>query len=578
MVTFDPTFFEPETRDGFYIEPLIKNAWAAQIETLSIFDAICTEHNLKYSLDWGTLLGAVRHGGYIPWDDDLDVCMPRRDLMKFFDIVEDYPQVICINAYNDPDLAGHATRLNLTRRYLIERDLIKEHHGFPLPVGIDIFSIDYVPRDKERELKLNKIMLKINHVINLLDGIKENPSEAPKYRNTYLNSVREIRREVSRETSVTFAIEEPTLQDMVILYNELQMQCDESDADYITEYQCIIEGGNYYLPKDTYEHTIRIPFENVTACVPINYNEVLKYKYGDNYMVPVNSGGSHGYPFYDVVIESIMDRLGKETFEDAKSYIERISSDYYRGFLNRSNTPVLTFTDEQLNRTENSRILAAMLEVLAEVKRLCEMSNISYYYIGDTANEINDIESLSSESTDIHLGMKRSDYLEFQKLLQEDLGAWFDYRSIYTHSDHADISTYVITDAYLTNEGEYEARFHGCSAIVGLDISPIDVVSDDDNVEALKGKIMKSLLDLAPSMPTEPPYTDAIIEVVKQYEDMLGSTVNLEGNLQNEFVKLADSVAMSDALPDDSVGYKRVRITPEVVAGDYRLYDKTDFD
>jgi len=50
-----------------------------QIEMLEYLEKKCIENNLRYYLAYGTLLGAVRHQGYIPWDDDIDICMPRRD-------------------------------------------------------------------------------------------------------------------------------------------------------------------------------------------------------------------------------------------------------------------------------------------------------------------------------------------------------------------------------------------------------------------------------------------------------------------------------------------------------------------
>lgn len=61
----------------------------AGIELLKIFDEICRKHNLKYWMDYGTLLGAVRHKGYIPWDDDLDVCMMSDDFYKFQEIIDE---------------------------------------------------------------------------------------------------------------------------------------------------------------------------------------------------------------------------------------------------------------------------------------------------------------------------------------------------------------------------------------------------------------------------------------------------------------------------------------------------------
>lgn len=84
MLYFDKDFFLGETRNDFYIEPMIKCAWAAELEVLEVVRNICEKHNLKYFAADGTLLGAVRHRGFIPWDDDIDIMMPRDDYMRFF--------------------------------------------------------------------------------------------------------------------------------------------------------------------------------------------------------------------------------------------------------------------------------------------------------------------------------------------------------------------------------------------------------------------------------------------------------------------------------------------------------------
>ncbi len=63
-----------------------KELWRVEQEILDVIDKVCVENGLRYSLAYGTLLGAVRHGGFIPWDDDVDVMMPREDYEKLIDI------------------------------------------------------------------------------------------------------------------------------------------------------------------------------------------------------------------------------------------------------------------------------------------------------------------------------------------------------------------------------------------------------------------------------------------------------------------------------------------------------------
>ena len=87
-MNFDRSFFEDEVRDGFYVTAEMKQAWAAQMEVLSDLDKACRENGIEYYADWGTLLGAVRHHGFIPWDDDMDVCMKRPDYNRFLRIAK----------------------------------------------------------------------------------------------------------------------------------------------------------------------------------------------------------------------------------------------------------------------------------------------------------------------------------------------------------------------------------------------------------------------------------------------------------------------------------------------------------
>lgn len=75
-------FLKPETICDFFVDEERKKLWAILIDLLVEFDRVCRKHSLRYWLSFGGLLGVVRHQGFIPWDDDLDVCMPREDYEK----------------------------------------------------------------------------------------------------------------------------------------------------------------------------------------------------------------------------------------------------------------------------------------------------------------------------------------------------------------------------------------------------------------------------------------------------------------------------------------------------------------
>ena len=76
-------FYQDEVRYGFYVPTAIKQAWGAELQILAEIDRICKKCNIRYFAEWGTLIGAVRHGGFVPWDDDLDIGMLREDYERF---------------------------------------------------------------------------------------------------------------------------------------------------------------------------------------------------------------------------------------------------------------------------------------------------------------------------------------------------------------------------------------------------------------------------------------------------------------------------------------------------------------
>ena len=70
---FDESFIKEEVRCDFFVSEKRKKVWYVELELLRKFDEVCKKYNLTYFVEYGTLLGAVRHNGFIPWDDDIDI-------------------------------------------------------------------------------------------------------------------------------------------------------------------------------------------------------------------------------------------------------------------------------------------------------------------------------------------------------------------------------------------------------------------------------------------------------------------------------------------------------------------------
>lgn len=323
---FGRSFFEAEVRDGFYVTSEMKQVWAAQLEVLNDVDKACRENGIQYFAEWGTLLGAVRHHGFIPWDDDMDICMKRPDYNRFLQMAEkimpsNYKIYTLESDNNDGNMIS---RIINTNHIEYDAEHLKKYHGVPYSVGLDIFPLDYISRNREDDELQNDIIRMISSVMDIIKSIEDNNIQLDE------ENLKRINMQISQIESVcgvTIKRDNKIVQQLNILIDRICGIYREDEADYITIMLLWVGGKNYRFPKKYYDKAIRIPFENTTIPVPYAYDSILKKKYGD-YMKLVHTWDSHDYPFFE---------SQKKIIENAGVDINKYTDDYrnYNQFKNK---------------------------------------------------------------------------------------------------------------------------------------------------------------------------------------------------------------------------------------------------
>lgn len=130
------------------------------LELMRRFHSLCEENQLVYNIFGGTMLGAVRHGGFIPWDDDIDVTMPRQDYEKMIVLVREmYTDSLVVHTYPDKNYIYPYAKIGL-RGTILHENCLKSKYS-QLTLSIDVFPNDGYPSDLSVFEKYNALEQKI---------------------------------------------------------------------------------------------------------------------------------------------------------------------------------------------------------------------------------------------------------------------------------------------------------------------------------------------------------------------------------------------------------------------------------
>jgi len=244
-----------------------------ELDILKYFKNICISNNLKYFLAYGTLLGAVRHSGFIPWDDDIDVMMPRNDYYRLCKILSknnakaDYYELLSM--HNNDIYFAPIAKLIDTRTILIQ-----DYGQIEKPilgVYIDIFILDGFPDNKKES-------------INIIDRANKN-------RFYWGLSVRKFSAK-SKNLIIAIIKSLYSIPFRIIGYRYFLRKIDNIAKTYdyeISNYVgviCFGEGYKEIIEKKYIEPGIEILFEGEKYSAPSNIDKYLKNIYGDYLKIP----------------------------------------------------------------------------------------------------------------------------------------------------------------------------------------------------------------------------------------------------------------------------------------------------
>ena len=241
-----------------------------ELTVLDLIDSICSKHNITYFADWGTYLGAIRHKGFVPWDDDLDICMHRNEFNKFLAVAkEELPEGYSIMSFHNNDYSWKFIYNIVPNDHMcFTPEYLKSHYSFPYIVAIDIFIIDNISDDDSIEQSRNE---QVKRLLNEADKISLSEQSEP----DKLNKMRALYDEAEKL---------------------LQLE-NEHDTKRVVQK---VPWGVYHnrtYDKSDFINAVRVPFEMTSVPVPLCFNKILSSKYG-NFMNIVFGGGGHNYPYY----------------------------------------------------------------------------------------------------------------------------------------------------------------------------------------------------------------------------------------------------------------------------------------
>lgn len=303
-------FLDEEVRCEYTISSDMKELWAVEIDLLVELQRVCSKYNIMYWANGGTMLGAVRHKGFIPWDDDVDVMMPRKDydiLCTVADKEFQHPYFFQTE-YTDPGSFRAHAQLRNSETTAILAEEIDKNRLFNQGVFLDIFPLDNIPDNKEdfeKQQKDGRMAYREAAIFHTaaLDGYKYKKGLSPK--NIVKNLIKFCLNAIGSNLAEHIA------QHYYKKYEQILARYDEVDTKELAILCLNFNAIEFYLRSDLKKSCL-MDFEFIKLPVPYKYDNVLSGVFG-NWHKFVKGTSLHGSMYVNT------ERSYKDVVSDIKA-------------------------------------------------------------------------------------------------------------------------------------------------------------------------------------------------------------------------------------------------------------------
>jgi len=286
-------FLDEEVRCGYTISSKMKEIWSVQLDMFAEFDRVCRKYDIKYVASGGTLLGAVRHHGYIPWDDDMDLMLMRDQYDKLCQVapLEFQHPYFFQTEETDPGFHRWFARLRNSETTAIQKYEIPYHFKYNQGVFIDIFPMDGVADNQKRSLQQQKISFYKSIYYKLLAVEKSywSDNEPPSKRWAKI---------IAHFLFGKLVGYTPVTQWAWRKVDEIFKWYSNDETEFVSLLSFEFNNLHHEVRSSYLNDIIEVDFEFMKIPIFASFDEHLRLKYGD-YMTPMKSPNYHGDVIFD---------------------------------------------------------------------------------------------------------------------------------------------------------------------------------------------------------------------------------------------------------------------------------------